>query len=101
EVPVSIDVFSGSALAETGIVDLDDLSQVSASYQLNSAGGGAMPFIRGIGSNVLGNGAYGSVATYIDGAFISRPYSLASGAGSLIGIESIQLLKGPQGSLYG
>ncbi|MET0984471.1 MAG: TonB-dependent receptor [Steroidobacteraceae bacterium] len=101
EVPVAIDVYSGDTLAQAGVVDLDDLSQISSSYSINSSGGSAQPFIRGIGSNVLGNGAYASVATYIDGAYIPRGYSLASGAGSLMGIESIQVLKGPQGSLYG
>ena len=101
KVPVAIDAFSGAALETKGVVSLEDLKSVSSSFNLNNGAGNAQAFVRGVGSNVPGNGVYGSVATYIDGAYIPRGYSLASGAGSLQNLESIQVLKGPQGTLYG
>ena len=101
DTPVAIDAFSGETLEYSGVTDLDGLAQVTPSLQINSAGGAAQPFIRGIGSLVNGTGVYGSVATYVDGVYQPRPYSLAAGSGDLDFVESVQVLKGPQGTIYG
>ena len=98
---IAIDAFEGEALTNSGVDDLTDLPQVSTSLSLNSGGGQAQPFIRGIGSIVNGTGTYASVATYIDGVYQPRPYGLAAGAGNLDDVASIQVLKGPQGTIYG
>ncbi len=98
---IAIDVFEGDTLAASGVDDLTDLAQVTTSLSLNSGGGQAQPFIRGIGSLVNGAGTYASVATYIDGVYAPRPYGLAAGAGNLDDVESVQVLKGPQGTIYG
>jgi iron complex outermembrane receptor protein len=100
-VPIAIDAFSGDTIAEAGIASLTQLSQLSTSFNLNTGGGEAQPFIRGIGSNLAGTGNYASVATYIDGVYVPRPNSLLTAAGDADSIESLQVLKGPQGSLYG
>jgi iron complex outermembrane receptor protein len=101
KVPVAIDVFDAAALADSGVNNIADLKQISPSVSINSSAGSGQVFVRGIGSNVLGNGTYGSVATYIDGAYIPQGYSLVAGISSLQNVENIQVLKGPQGTLYG
>src|SRR5690606_23424813 len=54
--------------------------------------------IRGIGSNGQNAGIDSSVGIYLDGVFIPRPTGLI---GSLADVEQIEVLKGPQGTLYG
>ena len=101
DIPVAIDAFSSEKVNDSGIADLEDLAHISSSLAVNNGSGSAQLFIRGIGSNVVGTGTYGSSAVYIDGAYIPRGYSLASGIGELGNVDSLQVLKGPQGSLYG
>lgn len=98
---VAIDFFNSETLADAGIDDFDDLTQVSASFSVNTAGGSAHTYIRGIGSGVNGTGVYGSVATYIDGVYYPRGYGLGAGASDFDNIDSVQVLKGPQGTIYG
>ncbi len=101
DIPVAIDAFSGDSIESMGVDDLENLEQIAPSFSINSGGTNAQLFIRGIGSNVAGTGNYGSVAVYIDGAYQARTNSISASAGSLANIESLQVLKGPQGSLYG
>jgi outer membrane receptor protein involved in Fe transport len=56
------------------------------------------PYIRGVGATTQGSGYYASVATYVDGVYVTR---LSSGLFSLDDVDNIQVLKGPQGTLYG
>ena len=98
---VAIDFFNSETLAEAGIADFDDLTQVSPSLSVNTTGGQVNAYIRGIGSGVVGTGVYGSVATYIDGVYYPRAYGLGGGASDLDNIASVQILKGPQGTIYG
>ena len=60
--------------------------------------GFTMSFIRGIGSSTLGAGTFSSVATYIDGVYIARTTNALF---EFDGAESLQVLAGPQGALYG
>ena len=101
DIPVAIDAFSGDQIADRGVSDLEDLTHISTSFGINNGAGSAQLFIRGLGSNILGSGSYGSAAVYVDGSYIPRGYSLAAGAGELGFVDSLQVLKGPQGSLYG
>jgi outer membrane receptor protein involved in Fe transport len=60
--------------------------------------GYTMAFIRGVGSSTLGAGTFASVATYIDGVYIARTTNAMF---ELDSVESVQVLAGPQGALYG
>ena len=98
DVPISITAVSGEALRTSGVVSTQDISLITPGLQFQQAVGNSSPFIRGVGSQAVGPGNEASVATYIDGVY------LASGAGglfSLNGIERIEVLKGPQGTLFG
>lgn len=97
-VPISITAVTSAKLREIGVLTTAEVTLVSPGVQFQQGLGQASPFIRGIGSQSLGAGFESSVATYIDGVY------LASGTGSIMSlgnIERIEVLKGPQGTLFG
>ena len=98
DVPITVQVYSGEDLEKNGIVSLMDLQNISPSLVIIDSTAFVTPFIRGTGSSVLGNGIYSSVATYIDGVYVARQTSAAF---ELQNVDSIQVLSGPQGALYG
>ena len=101
EVPIAVDAFTSASIERSGVSSLTDLSQISASFNVDEGTGGSQPYIRGIGSAAGGSGVGGAVAVYIDGAYVPRTYSLTGVTGDLDSAESVQVLKGPQGALYG
>lgn len=98
EVPISVNVVSGEQLAARGAANTADLINLVPGLQFTTAGGGGTPFLRGIGSTNGDINVEPSVATYIDGVYIATNYSNIS---SLNNIERIEVLKGPQGTLFG
>ncbi len=74
------------------------LSNLVPSLSVIDPTGYTMAFIRGVGSSTLGAGTFASVATYIDGVYIARTTNALF---EFDGVDSIQVLAGPQGSLYG
>ncbi len=101
DVPVSIEVVSGESMAKAGISDFNELSSISSSYNINTSAGTNQAFVRGVGSNINGNTVDSVVSLYIDGVFLPRNYALQTGFAQLNDLESLQILKGPQGTLYG
>jgi iron complex outermembrane receptor protein len=98
DVPISITALSGSKMENSGIKSTDDLQAVVPGVEFRKQLNAFTPFIRGIGSQ---NGAVGtdmSVALYIDGVYQSLG---AANAINFNNIERIEVLKGPQGTLFG
>lgn len=98
DVPISIAAFSADALDKSNVTSTDDLQTVVPGVNFSRQVTAFTPYIRGIGSN---NGAVGqeaSVAMYLDGIYQSLP------AGNVMGfnnVERVEVLKGPQGTLFG
>lgn len=98
DVPIAITAVSGDQLTSAGIKTTQDLAQVVPGLTITNDSGYMLPRIRGIGNNLMGAGYEGGVATYIDGVYIaSAPASLIA----LNDIERVEVLKGPQGTLFG
>lgn len=97
EVPAAISVYSGKQLAQNVIADLEEMSGAMANISINEAGVSTNLFIRGVGSGV-NQGFEQSVATYIDGSYFGRGRSARA---ALFDIERVEVLKGPQGTLFG
>ena len=95
-VPLSVTAASASELLNEGVTETASLALAvpGLSYTLGSNTG--TPFIRGVGTTVLGSEA--SVATYVDGVYIS---SISALLFDLNNIDRIEVLKGPQGTLFG
>jgi iron complex outermembrane recepter protein len=98
EVPIAINAFSGELLANTGITDTEDLGMVTPGLVMNQGGVASSPFIRGLGSQDASAAQDQSVATYIDGVLMN---SVTGSAAVLNNIERVEVLKGPQGTLFG
>ena len=99
DVPISITTFSGEFLEDSGIDTLQQLGQYTPNLSLASSGQLANNriILRGVGS--VGNSAIEpSVAVFVDGIYIPRPSSVI---GTLTDLEIIEVLRGPQGTLFG
>jgi iron complex outermembrane receptor protein len=98
DVPASITVVTGETLQNAGVVNMQDLGQVTAGAQVNFAGAFTQPTIRGITTLTNGNNVENNVAVYVDGFY--EPSALVINA-DLPNLAGIEVLKGPQGTLYG
>lgn len=100
-VPITITALTGAKLAQSGIQTTEDLPRLTSGLTTNrsvSAGNYFFPFIRGVGSAINSNGIEASVATYLDGVYQADKQSNIL---DLEGVERIEVLKGPQGTLFG
>ncbi|MBO9695363.1 MAG: TonB-dependent receptor [Sphingopyxis sp.] len=97
-VPGAISALSAEDIERRGIVGVGDLPAQMPSVQIAKTPGVSAIYIRGIGSNIPGGGLSGGVATYVDGVYQAHP-SMADLA--QIDLERIEVLRGPQGTLYG
>jgi len=102
DVPSALSVFSASAIEEQGINDLIDIGKFVPNLNVTSFGGGqvssANPFIRGIGLQDHLITTDPGVGVYVDGVYLGRQIGQNW---SLANIERVEVLRGPQGTLYG
>jgi iron complex outermembrane receptor protein len=97
-VPIAITAVSTEALENTGTNSLREMATLAPSLQVTDSGGLAQIYLRGIGTNIILAGSDASTTMHIDGVYISRPFSLFS---QFLDVERIEVLRGPQGTLYG
>ncbi len=98
DVPIAISAFSGEQLASAGVQRTSDLGVVTPGLQLNAAANNAQAFMRGVGTTNLGGNVEGSVAFYVDDVYYADTAGVLM---SLNNVERVEVLKGPQGTLYG
>jgi iron complex outermembrane receptor protein len=100
KVPLAISALSQDDLTSQGVVGLQDLTSAAPSLEIKTLGfaNAIQVTIRGITNSDFNPGASPAVATYIDGIYIARPQGLN---GDLYDIERVEVLRGPQGTLYG
>lgn len=98
DVPMSVSVVTAETLSNAGVASLRDLSNVTTGFTLNQAGGFPQPTIRGITTTINGTNLENNVAIYVDGLYQVSGQAINI---DLPNVESIQVLKGPQGTLYG
>ncbi|CAH0991439.1 Vitamin B12 transporter BtuB [Sinobacterium norvegicum] len=101
EVPVAVTAFSAEKLNEGGITNIANFGDRVPNVELESGNGStgdANVYIRGVGQRETKSNLDSGVGIYIDGVYIPR----ASGALlDLNDVESVQVLRGPQGTLFG
>ncbi len=98
DVPITISALSKSELERSGVDAIADLGAVVPGLVFSNVVGYAQPYIRGVGTNATGPGFENPIATYVDGVYY------AAQAGGLMGLDniaSIEVDKGPQGTLFG
>lgn len=99
DVPESITVQTGAELERQQVNTISDLSRIAPSLEIQQApgqsvGGGGQ--IRGIGTQSFQQGAVGSVGIVVDGVSQGN-----ANIANLFDIERVEVLKGPQGTLFG
>ena len=98
DVPIAITAVTTEALTEAGIDSSLDLQFVTPGLNVGTQLAGAVPFIRGVGTQSTAAGQDSGVATYVDDVYYS---STLGSVLSLANIDRIEVLKGPQGTLFG
>jgi len=98
DVPASVVAISGEALAQAGVNGIEDLTRQAPGVLINKTGAYVQPTVRGIGASVQGGGAESNIAVYVDGVYFA---SQTGAMFDLVNLESVQVLKGPQGTLFG
>jgi len=97
-VPISMTVFNEFDLEDNNIRTVSDITSYTPNFQQFSTGGGGMytPSMRGLSSDV--HTLSSPIGTYIDGI----PYTSSMGNDvTLLDIQRVEILRGPQGTLYG
>jgi iron complex outermembrane receptor protein len=98
DVPISITAFNAETLAKTGVTDARGLMQITPGLNFQQFGSSAQPLIRGIGSSGGSVGDSSNVSIYVDGVY--QPFQAANFL-DFDDLERIEVLKGPQGTLFG
>ncbi len=99
DVPITISAFTGEDLSALGIADIRDLGGLVPGLSVNDSGQGTPIYtLRGVGFNETTYTATGTVGLYVDE--VNLPYSAMS-KGLSVDLERVEVLKGPQGTLYG
>jgi iron complex outermembrane receptor protein len=96
--PIAMTVYSAAAIQSQGIHDIASLSHVDPSVQFTPSNGAGYVSVRGIASTDLTEIGDPAVPVARDGFFTNRSYSLQA---SLYDVQQIEVLKGPQGTLFG
>ena len=102
DVPISITAISGETLQANIVQDVYDLRATVPALEVRGVdppSQGAAFAIRGLGSSVFNMGFEPTVGTFIDGVYISRSGLVASS--DLLDLDRVEVLKGPQGTLFG
>jgi iron complex outermembrane receptor protein len=98
---VSVTAFTGDAIEALGFRQSVDITAQTPNFSVgypNGDTGVPAPFIRGVGLNDFGVLNQGPVAAYMDETYIS---SNAAQIFQLLDVERVEVLRGPQGTLYG
>ena len=101
DVPIAVAAYSGEQLERQGIRDITSLESVSPNFNLSTAqttSGSTTLRVRGVGTTGDNLGLESAVGVFLDGVYLSRP---AVALGDLVDLEQLELLRGPQGTLFG
>ncbi|MWV27101.1 TonB-dependent receptor [Aurantiacibacter rhizosphaerae] len=98
QAPVAAISIDAGQLESLNVGSVREAQVLLPSVVYNDSGGSAQIYIRGIGTNSAYAGLESSVATYVDGVYLQRQVGASV---DIVDLRSIEVLNGPQGSLYG
>jgi len=100
-VPIPVTALTGDQLKERGVADLSDIDRLTPNMDFQFAGSSrnsAQVFLRGIGQINWSPPQDPKVGIYVDGVYLGRPQGSVF---DLLDVERIEVLRGPQGTLFG
>ena len=101
DVPIAVTAVSELQLERAGVKDIRDLPLLASSFNMNSTqteSQGSTLRIRGVGTTGNNIGLESAVGVFLDGVYLSRP---GVALGDQLDVEAIEVLRGPQGTLFG
>jgi iron complex outermembrane recepter protein len=96
--PIAISAFTASQIEKSATYGIKDLVQLTPNLTIPQNSSFAQVYIRGIGSNNVFNGSDPSSTVHVDGVYYARPNSQFV---NFFDVERVEVLRGPQGTLYG
>ena len=95
---MAVSVLPGDELERADVHTVEQLAGLSPSVTFSQNTGFAQLTIRGIGTNAVFAGSDPSSAVYLDGVYLARPAGVLA---DFVDVERVEVLRGPQGTLYG
>jgi iron complex outermembrane receptor protein len=96
--PVAVTVVPAQTLAQARVESVEDLAGLVPTMTVSRSAGQGQVTIRGIGTNASATGADPSSTVHLDGVYLARPSMQLA---DLLDVERIEVLRGPQGTVYG
>ncbi len=97
-IPAAISAISGAGLDQRGITSINDLQFATPSFHSGTLTGSTGITIRGVGATTVGTGGTSGVAVNVDGVYQTQTTTVDLAQNDL---ERVEVLRGPQGALYG
>ena len=101
DVPIAVTAYSGAALEQSGAADITAISDTTPNVTLENSratNSTLTAFIRGVGQQDPVGGFEAGVGIYLDDVYLNRPQAAVL---DIYDVERIEILRGPQGTLYG